>query len=243
MRLVCYPVCGSIRPLYFISVGSIQDMSFKAPESLAEQIAKHIGDEIIAGRLPGKERIQELKVVKDLEVSRGSVREALLILESRHLIEIYPRRGALVTELTEESVSSLYELYINVLSMLTSLVAQRWKEGDLDVLLAQLQQIQTLANSRAPEARMEVIKAGFDLMTLAYPIAGNSYLQGVLEDLQPSIHRTYVRAMQVGIDEVDISINFFAGLMQAVLQKNGDRVKQIVTEYGEHQMALVLSSL
>lgn len=218
-------------------------MSFKAPESLAEQIAQHIGDEIIAGRLPGKERIQELKVVKELEVSRGSVREALLILESRHLIDIYPRRGALVTELSETSVTSLYELYINVLTMLVSQVAKRWREGDLDALLVHLQHIQTLANSRAPDARMDVIKAGFDLMSMAYPIGGNTYLQGVLEDLQPSIHRTYVRAMQVGIDEVDISINFFAGLMQAVLQRDTDQIEQVVTEYGERQMALVLSSL
>ena len=71
-------------------------MSFKAPESLAEQIAQHIGDQIITGKMKSKERIQELKVANDLEVSRGSVREALLILEGRHLIDILPRRGAMV---------------------------------------------------------------------------------------------------------------------------------------------------
>ena len=39
-----------------------------------------------------------------LNVSRGSVREALLILERRHLVAILPRRGAHVTVLDERSV-------------------------------------------------------------------------------------------------------------------------------------------
>ena len=72
-------------------------MSFKPAVSLTEQIADHLGSEIISGKLQPSERIQELKVAKDLGVSRGSVREALLILEGRHLIEIYPRRGAVVS--------------------------------------------------------------------------------------------------------------------------------------------------
>ena len=52
-------------------------MSFAAPESLAEQIAKHLAQRIIAGELQSGERIQEARVVNELDVSRGSVREAL----------------------------------------------------------------------------------------------------------------------------------------------------------------------
>ena len=72
-------------------------MGFKPAASLTEQIANHLSDEIINGRLAPLERIQELKVAKDLGVSRGSVREALLIVEGRHLIDIIPRRGAVVS--------------------------------------------------------------------------------------------------------------------------------------------------
>ena len=82
-------------------------MSFVTPESLAEQIAGHLAERIIQGDLKSNERIQEGRVVQELEVSRGPVREALLLLESRHLITILPRRGAIVTELTPERVRSL----------------------------------------------------------------------------------------------------------------------------------------
>ena len=54
-----------------------------------------------------RERIQELKVAGDLDVSRGSVREALLILERRHVIEIYPRKGAVVSDLSVQHACPL----------------------------------------------------------------------------------------------------------------------------------------
>lgn len=68
-------------------------MTFKAPDSLAEQIAHHLAERIIRGELKERERIQEQKVTQTLNVSRGSVREALLILERRHLVNILPRRA------------------------------------------------------------------------------------------------------------------------------------------------------
>mgnify|MGYP000344878905 CR=1 FL=1 len=100
-------------------------MRFQAPESLSEQIAQHLGQRIVVRDLKPGERIQELKVAGDLNVSRGSVREALLILERGHLVEIYPRRGAVVSELTIGSVNALYDIYIDLLCMLARKVLER----------------------------------------------------------------------------------------------------------------------
>ncbi|MDZ4296734.1 MAG: GntR family transcriptional regulator, partial [Moraxellaceae bacterium] len=66
-------------------------MSFRATESLALQIAQHVGEQIVSGDLVEGERIQEMRIAAELQVSRGSVREALLILQRRHLVEIFPR--------------------------------------------------------------------------------------------------------------------------------------------------------
>ena len=107
-------------------------MSFTAPESLSEQIAKYLAASIISGKMKPGERIQEARVVNELSVSRGSVREALLILERRYLINILPRRGAVVAELSEQNVSQLYDLYINLLVMLAVRVADNWQDDALD---------------------------------------------------------------------------------------------------------------
>jgi len=103
-------------------------MTFKAPDSLAEQIAHHLAERIIRGELKPGERIQEQKVTAALNVSRGSVREALLILERRHLIVILPRRGAQVSVLTPHNITSLCALMSEMYILLGLAVARSWKE-------------------------------------------------------------------------------------------------------------------
>ena len=92
-------------------------MEFEPQATLTEQIADHLGGEIIAGRLAPASRIQELKVAGELGVSRGSVREALLILESRHLIEIIPRRGAVVSSMESNEIADFCEVFSQMQSL------------------------------------------------------------------------------------------------------------------------------
>ncbi len=218
-------------------------MSFKAPESLAEQIAQHLGEQIITGKMKSKERIQELKVANDLEVSRGSVREALLILESRHLIDILPRRGAMVADMNKANVSALYETYLTLLIVLATKVAAVWQQGQLDPLIEQLQKMRAIANSSDPEAPERVVKAGFDLMRMAYPMAENPYLEGILEDLQPAIHRAYQMALSLDGNALAHSMTFFGQLLEAVLKRDKVKVEQSIQDYGDHLLKIMLESL
>lgn len=82
--------------------------------STVERVARHIEDRIIFGGLSPRERIQELRVAGELGVSRGSVREALLVLEGRHMVTIYPRRGALVSELNPGEMVAAAEVVAHV---------------------------------------------------------------------------------------------------------------------------------
>lgn len=65
---------------------------------MAEQVAFHLAKQIIEGQLQPKEHVQESRLVKEFQVSRSSVREALLIMVCWHLIEIHSNRnrGAIV---------------------------------------------------------------------------------------------------------------------------------------------------
>ncbi|MGO4611281.1 GntR family transcriptional regulator, partial [Variovorax sp. 2RAF20] len=85
-----------------------------------------LAERIIRGEMKPGERIQEQKVTLALNVSRGSVRVALLILERRHLIAILPRRGAHVTELTPHKVQSLCTLMSELYILLGNAVASGW---------------------------------------------------------------------------------------------------------------------
>ncbi len=216
-------------------------MSFKAPDSLAEQIAQYLAERIIRGELKACERIQEQKVTQALNVSRGSVREALLILERRHLIVILPRRGAQVVELTAHKVRSLYALVMELYSLLARAVAERWQE---EAQLAPFEAIrQRLALSQEKADIDSFVEASFDIMRAAFPFADNPYLQDTVENLLPAISRTYHLALEQRRGEMKQFLDTFAELLQAIEVRDPERARQILLGYGERNCQLVLAAL
>jgi DNA-binding GntR family transcriptional regulator len=169
----------------------IMPADFKPADSLTEQIARHLGDQIISGELRSGQRIQELKVARNLGVSRGSVREALLILESRHLIDNIPRRGALVTDLSYDRSRELVDLCNRLQIMLLETVAERWREGDLAALDEVLEDAVELADA-SPDA---VLALRARLLHAVMAIGGNAYLNASLAALLPSLDRVAFKVL------------------------------------------------
>ncbi|PAA04906.1 GntR family transcriptional regulator [Pseudomonas fragi] len=216
-------------------------MTFKAPDSLAEQIAHHLAERIIRGELKPGERIQEQKVTLALNVSRGSVREALLILERRHLIAILPRRGAHVTELTAHKVQSLCTLMSEMYILLGNAVAQRWAvPADLGPFL-QIQQ--RLAASYERQDISTFVEDSFNVMRAAYPFADNPYLQETVENLHPAMSRAYYLALDQRKAEMSEFLALFAQLLDAVLARDLAQIRVVLSSYAQRSCALVLSAL
>lgn len=164
---------------------------FKPAASLTEQIARHLGDQIISGELQSGERIQELKVARSLGVSRGSVREALLILESRHLIDNIPRRGALVTDMSLDSCAELLDLCARLQVMLFDHAARSWKAGDL----AAIDEVLDAAPVLADEPADTVLELRRDFLQAVMEVAGSSYLNASLDALLPALDRVAFRVL------------------------------------------------
>ena len=216
-------------------------MTFKAPDSLAEQIAHHLAERIIRGELKPGERIQEQKVTLALNVSRGSVREALLILERRHLIAILPRRGAHVTELTAHKVQSLCTLMSEMYILLGNAVAQRWEvAADLGPFL-QIQQ--RLIASYERQDISSFVEDSFNVMRAAYPFADNPYLQETVENLHPAMSRAYYLALDQRKAEMSEYLALFAQLLEAVLARDLVQIRVVLSNYAQRSCALVLSAL
>jgi DNA-binding GntR family transcriptional regulator len=216
-------------------------MTFKAPDSLAEQIAHHLAERIIRGELKERERIQEQKVTLALNVSRGSVREALLILERRHLITILPRRGAHVSELTPHNVKSLYTLVVELYILLGFAVAERWKsEADLQPFVEIQQRLVAYAEQRDIDS---FVQSSFDVMRAAFPFANNPYLQETLENLLPAMSRTYHLALEKRKSEMSQFLNAFGGLLQAVIARDPLQVRETLTAYSKHNCQMVLAAM
>ena len=216
-------------------------MTFKAPDSLSEQIAHYLAERIIRGELKPAERIQEQKVTQALNVSRGSVREALLILERRHLVTILPRRGAQVTALNEHNVRSLCTLMSELYILLGNAVASAPRsEAELAPFLVIQQRL------HAASARQDIkafVEESFAVMRAAYPFANNPYLQETVENLQPAMSRAYYLALDQRKAEMSEYLALFAQLLEAVLARDLVQIRVVLSNYAQRSCALVLSAL
>ena len=75
----------------------------------AEQLCAEIADAILSGSLAPGARLDEQGLADRYDVSRTPVREALRLLAATGLIEVRPRRGATVTQV---SSAQLVELFV-----------------------------------------------------------------------------------------------------------------------------------
>ncbi|RMQ41638.1 Regulatory protein, GntR [Pseudomonas cichorii] len=216
-------------------------MTFKASDSLAEQIAQHLAERIIRGELKPGERIQEQKVTLALGVSRGTVREALLVLERRHLVIILPRRGAQVTVLNAHNVVGLCSLMGELYILLATAVAERWqRESDL----APFMQIQQRLQASCEREDVTVfVEESFNVMRAAYPFADNPYLQETIENLQPSMSRSYYLALEQRKAELNDYLALFSQMLEAVVARDIAQIRVVLTHYCQRSCRLVLAAL
>lgn len=82
-------------------------MVLRLPDTLAATVATYIKDAIVRGEYAPGSRLPEVALAAGLDSSRGTVREALLMLANSGLVEIIPRRGAFVTQL---SIRAIWEI-------------------------------------------------------------------------------------------------------------------------------------
>lgn len=104
------------------------------PLSLPEQIADRVCERIMRGDFAAGQRIQEQMLSQSFRVSRGPVREALLLLEREGLIRIEPRRGASVRRLSVAEVGDLFVVRAALLGLAARLFVERSSAADLQIL-------------------------------------------------------------------------------------------------------------
>ena len=219
-------------------------MEFKPALSLTEQIADHLEGEIIFGRLAPSERIQELKVAKNLGVSRGSVREALLILENRQLIEILPRRGAVVRDVTRTQIEDLSDLTAELLGSLFARVSQKCHgggaQGVMQAFDAAIHRMQVCEELFGDDRITEFVAGRVALIEAAFQVNTNSYLEAVIRAILPSGQRLIYMVTQHPSFNVSNSLNMAQALKQAINENNVNRIEQLILAHYRAEKALAL---
>jgi len=78
--------------------------------SIKQLVYNNLRDQIISGILRPGNRLPEAEIAERMSISRAPVREAFNLLEKDGFVEILPRRGAIVSEITIDKIFSIWEM-------------------------------------------------------------------------------------------------------------------------------------
>lgn len=103
---------------------------------LVDRLRNTLEDEIVTGRIAPGARLDEVSLATRFAVSRTPIREALNQLSTSGLIEMRPRRGAIVTPVTTEDLVEMFETMAEMEAVCGRLATRRMTEDERKGLLS-----------------------------------------------------------------------------------------------------------
>lgn len=111
--------------------------------SLGEIVAERLRAAILNAELLPGQHLREEQISDLLEVSRGPVRDAFLILEGEGLVRLSRHRGATVVELSVEDFGEVYSLRSAIEGLAVRLAVRRHDAADLEALDRSLDELRS----------------------------------------------------------------------------------------------------
>jgi len=170
------------------------------PPLLSKMIFDLLRERIISGRLKPGQRVNELEIQREMGTSRSPIREALRHLELEGLVEIQPRRGAFVRQLSAEDLHEAILVRAQLESLAADLAAQFITAEQLQEMKSLLAELDEALSSRNIQRYTE---AHYRFHQAFIRASGNQTLQRHLRLVtQPFVitRLTYIYLMSQGPD-------------------------------------------
>ena len=146
-----------------------------------------IQEEILSGRLAPGERLGEVALARDHQVSRGPVRAALANLAEAGLVVMVPNTGAWVRQITLADARAIYETRTALECCVCRLVAERATDADVGQLSDLLREHQAEITKHPSGAYLQSGRDNDFHLVLA-KMAGNPIIERVLaRELYPQL--------------------------------------------------------
>lgn len=198
-------------------------MTKTSRNSLRDQIE----GEIIGGQyLPGQ-RLDELSLAERFGVSRTPVREALMQLASMGLVEIRPRRGAIVAQIGTERLIQMFEVMAEYESMAGRLAARRHTDADR-ALISERHAACADAVEKSDNARYYEENEAFHFAI--YAASHNEFLR----EQATALHRRlkpYRRLRQRFRNRMHISFGEHQQIVDAIFAMDGEKASEVLRNH------------
>ncbi len=191
------------------------------------------------GRYTPGQRLIEADLTRELNVSRGPVREAMHRLAGEGLVVIEPHRGVVVRRLTREDVANLYEVREGIEGLAARLAAKHIDEADnAKRLRAAIKQMRDVFESGDAAAYME---SNESLHGLIFELSGNNALVKMVQQLRLPVFRLqFSRMMRSSAEAKNDSVEDHEKVVQAILAGNPKKAERAMKTHVRHAGRMIL---
>lgn len=158
-------------------------------KSLSEKLADRIRADIVKGVFSDGERLIEPKLAEIYGTSRTPIREAFRQLETEGFIEIVPRKGAIVKELTISDIDNLYAIKANLEGLAARQAVVYITDKDIGRLISVNEKFKLIFKDNEHNVVEEYLKYNISFHNYFVKLSNNKKLIEILEGLNKNFQR------------------------------------------------------
>ena len=192
-------------------------MDLKPPESISDQIYKHLFDKIQNGEVTADDRFVEWRVAKELNASRTPVREAFQRLEHEGLFERLPQGGMRLKPVTVRAVNQIFDIRSLLEPYAVRLACENISSEDilnLKQIIAASSEVIASASLEQEDKIRRLLKLNTEFHDIIYFSTDNPFLIQIISKLKSivlhmrSLGVREYSAWQKAWDEHDMLISY-----------------------------------
>ena len=200
----------------------------KNSKSLRENIYNQIIKEIGIGRINAGEKLLESELAKRFNVSRTPVREALLQLEKKGLIEYKRNRGAIVQKISKKQIDEIYDILSVLEAYATELTAQKIGSEEIKYLESIYSEMEEIKSN--PGNYLKYLEKNTEFHLFFARKAGNETLYQTICDLRNRFHRTIYLALTIPIHLVHYQ-EYHRRIIEALIKAQPSEAKILMKNH------------
>lgn len=184
-------------------------------ETLTVQVYQHLKKRLLDGYYPGGERLIEVKIAEEFNVSRGPVREALKMLIQEELV-VQNGNTLKVFSPSLTDMIQIYQIRQQLESFAAKLSAKNIENSDLELLESIIDKTKQAWLSQAKE---DVVRLSIQFHEIILSSSGNDHLVSLTNTIRDKV--TYFRnsGIKIGIRD-ESCIEEHAQILSALKERD-----------------------
>ena len=195
--------------------------------SLSERATDAIRELIVTLELAPGAPVSERELMDRLGLGRTPVREALRTLVQEKLVEVYPRRGIVVSPVDVGDLAALSEARLALESLAARLAAERANDADREGARELLAELPPLADTRDERALIELDQR---IHGHVYRCAHNPFVESTLNEYYTLTLRIWFLALD-RVARLDDAVTEHAELLQAICDGDAPRAEAVMRHH------------